>query len=181
MARPSSALKRILQPILDRIRLLASRGVVDRVDDSTRAQEIQARLLANEVRPRLERMGGYGFSSVPEPGAELLVVFPGGDRAHGVVVATEDRRYRPRSLAAGEVVVYHRSGSRILLKADGSIELQPSNGQVKVDADLEVTGALIDDTGGGNLTTVATMRTIYNAHTHVETGGTTAPPSPPPM
>lgn len=132
-------LQRALRPLKLRISNIVSRGVVKRTDDSPGIQEVQAELLADEVRDELENLQQFGFASNPDDGAECIVVFPGGDRSAGFVVATGDRRYRVK-VAKGEVALYDKTGSKVLLKANGDIELTPSSGVVKVTGDLEATG-----------------------------------------
>ena len=47
-------LNRFLKPLVSRVRNLASRGVVKRVDDGAKLQRIQASLLAGELKDGLE-------------------------------------------------------------------------------------------------------------------------------
>lgn len=122
-------LGRLLRPFKVRLSNMLTRGVVQRVDDAPGVQEVQAELLADEVRDELEHLQFFGFASHPLPGAECLVAFPGGDRSTGFVVATSDRRYRVK-VARGEVAVYDATGSSIRLKASGDIELAPSTGVI---------------------------------------------------
>ncbi|WP_431477838.1 phage baseplate assembly protein domain-containing protein [Massilia eburnea] len=56
-----------------------------------------------------------GFTSVPKPGAEGVVVFVGGNRDHGLVIAVEDRRFRLKGLASGEVAIYDDQGQKVHL------------------------------------------------------------------
>jgi phage gp45-like len=56
-------------------------------------------------------------------GAEAVVLFVGGRREHGLVVAVDDRRYRLKGLEKGEVALYNKAGGKVVLKADGSIEV----------------------------------------------------------
>lgn len=106
-----------------------ARAVVQRVADGRKMQILQIGVMAGEDIDDAERVQNYGFSSVPLEGAEGVVVFPGGDRAHALVVAVDDRRYRPTGGEPGEVVVYNAGGASIRLKADGSIELRAAAGQ----------------------------------------------------
>lgn len=118
-------LARLLRPFKVRLSNLISRGVVKRTNDDPGVQEVQAELLTDEVRDELEHMQFFGFASNPDDGAECLVAFPGGDRSMGFVLATADRRYRVK-VEKGEVALYDKTGSKVLLKKDGNIELTPS-------------------------------------------------------
>lgn len=113
----------MLRPLATRIANTVARAVVDLVDDSTDLQELQLVVLDGEVVADAERFQDYGFTSVPITGAEAVVLFPNGDRAHPLVVAVDDRRNRPINLQASEVALYSQNGQRVLLKADGSVEI----------------------------------------------------------
>lgn len=161
-------LARLLRPFKVRLSNLLSRGVVKRTDDSPGVQEVQAELLADEVRDELEHMQFFGFASNPDDGAECLVAFPGGDRANGFVIATADRRYRVK-VAKGEVAVYDKSGSKVLLKSNGDIELSPSSGTLKVVGSIEATGDV--KAGAISLKTHAHPAPAPNGYTVSAPGG----------
>jgi phage gp45-like len=74
-----------------------------------------------ETRDDLPVLGIYGFFSRPREGADAAVIFLGGNRGSGVVVATGDGRYGP-DLAAGEFGMQHPSGAAFIMRNDGSIE-----------------------------------------------------------
>lgn len=120
---------RLVRPFKVRLSNMLSRGVVKRTNDDPGIQEIQAELLADEVRDELEHMQFFGFASNPEDGAECLVAFPGGDRSTGFVLTTADRRYRVK-VEKGEVALYDKTGSKVLLKKNGDIEITPSTGVI---------------------------------------------------
>ncbi|KKK59089.1 hypothetical protein LCGC14_3037880 [marine sediment metagenome] len=119
----------LLRPIVNQIANVVARAVIKRTDDSAALQKLQISVLESEPIDDAEHFQQYGFSSVPLTGAEAVVVFPGGDHAHPLVVAIDDRRHRPTGLKGGEVTVYHQSGSFILLRDDGSIGLRPKAGK----------------------------------------------------
>ena len=134
-----SALDRYLAPILGRVQMMITRGVIAAISDSTQAQSVQIELFADEVQDGVERWQGYGFTSHPHPGAEALAVFVGGTRSHGVIIQVEDRRYRLKDIAEGEVALFDDLGQVIHLKRDGiAIE---SMLKVTIDApEIAVTG-----------------------------------------
>jgi phage baseplate assembly protein V len=179
----------LLERLTRRLRLAISLAFVQRVDDSHGLQGLQISLLPGEIKNGVPRVQEYGFTSVPEAGAEAIVLALGGDRANLVAIAVDDRRYRPTGLAAGETVLYSKFGQRVWLKADGSIELTPAAGQpVKVNGDLTASGAI---NAGGNVIaggdvqdsagTIAAARQVFDAHVHPEQGvagnPTTLPPT----
>jgi phage baseplate assembly protein V len=122
-------LSRFLRPLQVRLANSIARAVVQLVDDGTRMQLVQLGVLPGEDVGDGEHFQAYGFSSVPLPGAEAVVLFPNGDRGHPLVVAIADRRHRPTGGAPGEVVVYNDTGARIDITEDGDIVLTPAPGR----------------------------------------------------
>lgn len=107
--------REMLGALEGRVRGMVARAIVRLVDDARAAQELQLELLADESQDAVERFQNYGFTSVPHAGAEALVVFAGGLRSHGVVLAVEDRRYRLTGLEDGEVALFDDLGNVIKL------------------------------------------------------------------
>ena len=116
------ALRRVMKPLEDRIRLMAGRAVIRAIDDAKRAQEVQLELLDGETQDAAERFQDYGFTSVPLPGAEAVVIFIGGLRSHPIVLKAEDRRHRMGGLEPGEVAIYDDQGQMVKI-ARGGIEI----------------------------------------------------------
>jgi len=116
-------IKRVTAPLARRVRLMVGRGVVELVDDSLKMQGLQVTLLDGEVRDGVERMQQYGFTGRPFKDAEALLVAVGGNRGHLVAVAIDDRRYRPKTLAEGEVALYTHEGIKVLCKVGGEVHL----------------------------------------------------------
>lgn len=148
-----SDLSRLLAPLRNRVANMISRAVVRLADDSGDLQTLQLDVLDGETRDGIERLQQYGFTSVPLDGAEAAVLFVGGRRDHGLAVAVDDRRHRLSGLAPGEVALYHKDGAKVLLKADGSIEVTPKAGQdVKLAGGSAKVARVGDAVNGGTLT-----------------------------
>jgi phage baseplate assembly protein V len=112
-------IKAELERIRGKVRSIASRAVIKLVKDGLKTQSVQLNILAGETTPDdTERFQQYGFTSVPLEGAEAIVLHLGGGRDHGVVIATEDRRYRLTGLADGEVALYDDQDQKIHIKRD---------------------------------------------------------------
>lgn len=180
MADMLQTIRALVAPALNRVKLLAQRGVVRSSNDAPKAQTLTVAVLARESLTDVERFGHYGFTSRPADGAEVIVLCLGGNRDHPVVVAEEDRRARPAGeLAQGDVCLYAQGGARIILRASGAIEVEAPgdvtvNGSLAVSGDVEAGGDVADVVG-----TLAALRTAYNAHTHTDPqGGVTGPPVP---
>jgi phage baseplate assembly protein V len=108
-------LHKLLDPVRRAVRLLLTRGVLRLVADDATLQRVQVTALAGETLDGLERWQDYGITSVPHPGAEVLVGSVGGNRSHAVVLRVDDRRYRLRALEEGEVALYTDEGDVIHL------------------------------------------------------------------
>lgn len=120
--------RRLLAPLKRRVELMIGRGVLRAVNDQLKMQEVQISLLSDELRDGIERFQTYGFTAHPHPGAEGIYLSLGGLRNHGVVIAIDDRRYRIKSLAEGEVAIYTdedagADGHRIVLKRGAKVEV----------------------------------------------------------
>lgn len=158
----------ILRPLTMRVANMVSRGVVQLVNDAKKLQLVQAGALADETvegEAGAEHFQPYGFASVPLAGAECVMLFPNGDRAHPLVIATSDRRYRPTGGDPGQVTVYNNAGAKITLTKDGDILVQPASGRQ----------VLVDDGAGGSGPLVTNAQFLN--HTHATAG--TGTPSPP--
>lgn len=145
-------IRKLMAPLNVRIVNMLARAVVSTIDDSQQAQLLKLAILDGETRDEIERLQNYGFTSHPKSGAEAFVAFVGGRRDHGVALVVEDRRYRIVNLESGEVAVYDHTGSKILLRQNGNIELTPSSGVVSLTGDLNVSGTVTGSTdvvGGG--------------------------------
>lgn len=194
-------LTRFLAPLTTRVRNMVVRGVIKLVDDKTKVQKIQASLLAGELKDGLERYQEYGLSTNPPSGTEALVVFCGGSRNNGVIVATGDRTFRLKELQPGEVALYTDEGDVIKLGRERKIQVTTLHLEVNATEDVTcntkrfivnasekaafttpILSTSADFTAGGNVSdkksTMQAMRDIYNPHTHDgDSGGKTGTPS----
>lgn len=165
-------------PILNRLANLISRVVLSRVDDSKKMQLVQLIALDGETRENVERVQQYGFTSVPQAGAEGVAVFVGGYRDHGLVVAMDDRRYRPTGLQAGEVAVYTDQGDKVVIERGGTIRVTASTKVV-------VAAPLVDLAGNTDAVALASKTEARLSHleaafnTHVHPTAAVGPPSTP--
>lgn len=172
-----AGLGRWIAPLKRRVLLMVARGVLDLVDEQNGKLLAQVQLLDKQVRARLEVLQHYGFASRPLAGAEVAVMFVGGNRHHGLIVASDDKRYRLRGMANGEVALYTDQGDVVHLKRGGEIQVKAKT-KVRIESPrLECTGEIIDriDSGGRSM---SAMRAVYNGHTHPgDSGGQTGGPA----
>lgn len=203
------AFSKLLAPLARRLRLMIGRSTITLTNDNKKLQELQVTILSDDVGDEIERFQEYGFTSRPKSGAEAIILCVGGSRAHAIAVAVDDRRYRLKPLAEGEVALYTDEGDYIHFKRGHVIEVMAGakvkvtapeveviastkvtldtplthvTGALQVDGTAAVTGALSSATSVADPNgTMQAMRNIYNTHTHPENdnGGPTAAPNQP--
>jgi phage baseplate assembly protein V len=138
-----AALSRLLEPLRRRVMLTVGRAVLRAVSDGPGLQTLQLTLLAGETRDGVERVQPYGLTTVPQAGAEAVVLCIGGNRDHPVAIVVGDAGGRPSGLGPGEVCLYSSQdaagGHRVLMKADRTIVIQGL--RVRIEAtSLDVVG-----------------------------------------
>jgi phage gp45-like len=109
---------------------------------------------------------GWGMSSPPSPGDQVLVIPQEGDVENGVVVGRAwSQDASVPNTPVGELWLTHKSGSYLRLLNDGTVSIK---------GDLRVQGDIYDQHGS-----LAQLRGHYKQHTHaVPQGGRTDSPSP---
>jgi phage baseplate assembly protein V len=129
------AASRPLRALGERLRLAIGRSVLTALADDQGHQLAQVKLL-DEVLAGVERFGEWGLISRPPVGAEAILAFVGGSRSHGVLLGTEDRRYRPKDADEGESGLYCKdSGTEVRLKPDGTVQVLGPNGKITIQGD----------------------------------------------
>ncbi len=188
------SLNRMLSPVMRRVRLMLGRAVVNIVNDSLKAQNMQVSMLDDETPDDVERLQNYGLISVPLPGAEAVIGCIGADRDHAVALVVEDRRYRPTGLETGDTGLYHHEGHRLRLTKDGRLIITCKTVEIYADdsatlntprttitGDVTIQGALSVAGQGqfkGNISAPDALINgkSTNTHTHRgDSGGTTGP------
>ena len=190
---PAKDITGVMERLWRRVQLMSSWGRVTFSDDSRSAQLLQVKLNDSETRDDTPRIAEFGLTSRPPDGSDVLVVFLGGDRSKGVVVATAHQASRPKGLLAGETMLYDLWGKSVHLTKAGGIVVEAQGAPVTVNnattvtfnaADsVELVTPLLHVTGdivaGGNITdsvrSMAADRELFNAHTN---GSGTTTPSP---
>lgn len=159
--------------LMARVRGMVSRAVLSLVNDAAQLQALQVTMLAEQVPDDVEHFQHYGFSSVPLAGAEGIALAIGGSTGHTVVINVDDRRFRLKPLANGEVALYddighkvHLTRAGIVIDGAGHPVTMTNLTKLRVVADIEATGSIKDqcDSAGGR--SMAQMRASHVGHTH---------------
>jgi phage baseplate assembly protein V len=159
------AIGMMIEPLRRRISSLVGRAIIEAVTDSGDLQTLKITTVTGETLEGLQRVGTYGLASVPQAGAEAVILSLGGNREHSIVIACEDRRYRLKGLADGEVALYSDEGDKIILKRGNKIEITTETFTVNT------TKAEIKNTQGEFFATVAaTLDAIMAAKTATSIG-----------
>lgn len=99
-------LLRWISSLKESVKLMIRRCRLGTVTDENKTQVFEIEIFKGETRSGVERIQEFGFSSVPPEGGQAIVVFLGGEGSHPAIVATDDRRYRPREKDPGDVTIY---------------------------------------------------------------------------
>jgi len=120
-----------IAPMRRRLGFMISKGIVTLVDPDTLLQTLQMTLNSGEVIDNISHFEPYGFTSHPLKGLEGVVLFPHGDRQHGLCIQVGGRNYRLQGLAEGEValstdegdVIHLKRGNKILINSASHVEI----------------------------------------------------------
>jgi len=179
---------RILQPIRRQITHIVRKAILSAVDDSTNLQLIKIQLGSKDTKDRVERLQDYGFTSVPEPGAECLALFIGGSRDNGIILAVDSSEYRKKGLQPGDVAMYHKSGDFIHLSdigvtissskpihINGTENTIKSSGKITLEAPtVDVKAGTVKLSDSPLLSKLVKAEIIPILSAHVHSGGTLA-------
>ncbi len=169
-------IKKLIQPIHRRLLWLLSFGKINEVDDAKSRQSLQLTLLNHELCDQIERFQEYGLTSHPHPEAECLIGCLSGSRDHPIAFSVDDKRYRLKNLAQGEVAIYTDEGDFIHLKRGNAMSIKTKTLSIKAESvaiDAKNVSATGDIKDKGK--TMNEMRQIFDNHTHSNEGA--SPPN----
>ncbi len=107
-----NALARLMDRLRKRLSFMVRRAVISLVNDDNAVQVLQLKFFEGECRNGIERLQEYGFSSVPPVEGQVLAACVDGECGHYVVIASDDRRYRPRKKGPGDVIIYTKANRK---------------------------------------------------------------------
>ncbi len=149
------ALNRWFNPMKIRIMGMLRFGVINSLDDTKTYQSVQVETLRDVVKDGVPRFQNYGFSSSPQPGSDAIVVNIGGDQSGSVIIACENRKYRFKGLASGEVVLYTDEGDKIHFQRGKMIDIETGTLTINASVGVNITSpkVVIAASGEVDLTT----------------------------
>ncbi|MGE4482006.1 phage baseplate assembly protein V [Acidocella sp.] len=116
----------------------------------------------------------WGMAAPLPPGTQVVILAQEGDAEQGVIAgavwSAEDKAV---PAPAGELWLWHRSGSFLKLLNDGTIQMNAPT--VNVQGNLVVSGDISDH--GGAHGALAGLRNAYDQHVHQAPDGMTGLPS----
>lgn len=166
--------------VWDKIRGMARRVTVKDIKDDGETQTASIEVADGVWRSDVEILQQYGISSsAPEDGAVAIALALGGDEGDIVLLPVANPSSRMGGLGPGDVGVYNKFGDRVIVRADGRIEMKAA-----ASFTCEIGGVTLSvgpdgvDITGGYLK-VNGVR-VDDTHTHggiVRGGALTDPPS----
>src|SRR5471032_3668566 len=117
MSESLAAIERLYR----RVMLVVWRGRIKTGSDTEAVQQQQVRLGPFETFDNIPRLSEYGFNSMPPPDSDAVLIFVGGNRVDGVIIATGNQTYRMRSLNPGEVSISDNLGQSVYLTQAGIV------------------------------------------------------------
>lgn len=111
--------RRVLNVMLPgRVKTVNDAGPVQTVQIDHGPQGADGSLSVHDAMPRLAE---FGFTSNPPADTDAVVVFVGGDRSNGVIVATGHKATRLGNLSGGDVAVYDARGAYVWFTPSGLV------------------------------------------------------------
>ncbi len=167
----------MIRQMWSRLQLIVAQGV----GVMTTRDKVQVTVLdGDDVPPNVRRVEPYGTSyRPPRKGFQAYMVFPAGDRSHGLCLLIGDKRYQ-MDLQPGEVALHDDEGNHVHIKRGGVIEVKAATKVIaqtplfETSGDAKIGGKLTV-LGGADVTGTMTNngKNVGDTHTHAETGGNT--------
>lgn len=147
--------RKLIAPLQRKVLLTIGRGVILATKDAGSIQLVQGTFLADEVKNDVEKMHHFGFSSHAPKNSECIMVSVGGNREHGIIIATESREYRFKDLGEGEAVIYSKDGDHVHLKNGNIIDVKTKTLNINASTAVNITSpdVAITASTGVNITT----------------------------
>jgi len=110
--------EQMIKPIKNSVYLMIGRGIITAVNADKDIQLTSVNLLADETKDKTELFQHFGFTSYPPSETECVMLSIGGNRDHGIIIATEKRDLRLKGLSEGDSALYNKKGKFLWLNED---------------------------------------------------------------
>lgn len=166
------AIKRVVEPLYNRLNLVVQLGRVMLVDDGNPLQSMQVKTVYGDTLNAVPHYQPYGYTMVPPAGSQAVVLGIGGLRQNSLVLVAAAETARIVNLQPGESCLYTDEGPVIINRRGRKTELHCDTLTIFADTlarfetpMLQVTGEIMDrcDSDGK---TMSGMRSVYNRHQH---------------
>lgn len=160
-------------------RVLNAIGIGQTTADATEAagvQSLQIRVFgaASATKDPVPSLQDFGLASGLMPGCHVAVLHLTGDPTKGVVIASNDPRYRPAP-EPGETILFNAFGMQVAM-GSGGITINPNGQSVTVEGDLHVTGQVYGQYGTAGQIGLGTHIHSQGNDSHGDTEADTSPP-----
>lgn len=151
------------------LRGLVARGLVRTTSDAGAAQTAEVTVARHVDRSGVEIIQPFGLASRPPAGGSMVVLAVGGDQGDLVGLPVAAPSSRLGHLAEGESALYGGDGTRVHIKADGTVHVPAGKAVVITCGDLTIE---IDKASGrARMAHSAGMRVAVSATIAKLTGG----------
>ena len=187
-------IEQALERVWRRVISIISYGSIQTGDDSGKVQRQQVVISPIEMRDNTPRVAEYGFTSMPPPDSDAVVIYLSGDRTKGGIIATGHQASRLKNLASGEVALYDDKGQMVYLQKDKMHTVTPFDYLLDVTGNIRVNGGgtvefdsvgglRLNSSGGSSIDSTGGVFTlqapvsvdlhtpIVNADLHMHAGG----------
>jgi phage baseplate assembly protein V len=178
MSNPIETIKKVMEPMAQRVILSIARASIRLVKPAGQVLKSQIDLYADETRDNVDVIEHYGFTSNPPVNSQAVCVFVGGDRSHGVVIATQDQLSRVKNLKPGEVALFTNEGDSIIFHRGNKIDVTTKHLTVNAANDVTVNTdkATVNATTSITATTKTASMTTQTATVNASTSATVTTP-----
>jgi phage gp45-like len=154
----SSHVERVFRRVQHMLRI----GITTTPAKAGKLPTTQVQFNAAQIHDAIPIVQQYGLTSMPPSGSPVVVVGLAGDAAGAMIIGSAHSS-APVTLTDGQVAIWDKSGSMVLLDGKGNIDLNPAGGIVTIKGRLVVTD---DATIGG-------VGFVHHVHPGVQHGSTT--------
>lgn len=127
--------------------LMVGKCVITAINTSGDTSKVQINLLADTTQDDVDFWQHYGFTSAPPADTRALMVSVGGNQDHGVVIATENGKFRIKDLKPGETCIYSEWGDKIHFKENNVVDFKTKELNIKCAEKVNIDSPIVSISG----------------------------------